>query len=251
MIGFTVPCQKRISEYFDDLFEEARVYVINGYTVSDCYCCDYCNASITDDWYYCNCCNRDMCMMCYEETSDEIAIQNGAQNYKLREKALNWCKSKNSIVIRKKIPDISWHRCDFCKKNMLSECRTFFYRNCEIDCDMCEKCFYLEKNKSEIEKNKLIKYDVDNMCNMTNFGSMLNWIPLFYTNNFKSMVLINSNPNDTNYKKLCLSTLDNHDRLGYFIIDDSLDELLSELEKINNVVNEIISNIKNSKIEKY
>ena len=55
--------------------------------------------------------------MCYEETSEEVALKNGAQNYKNREEALNKCRASNKIEPRNIyniITPIEGRTCDLC-----------------------------------------------------------------------------------------------------------------------------------------
>src|SRR3989338_10456616 len=56
------------------------------------YNCDYCWALIKGPSYYCQHCRLDMCELCYGETSEEIALHNGAKNYWSRATRLDTCR---------------------------------------------------------------------------------------------------------------------------------------------------------------
>ena len=60
--------------------------------------CDYCRYPIfnlqQDAYYFCNLCKLYMCKLCHEETSEEKAISNGAQNWKKRKDKLSECRQQ-------------------------------------------------------------------------------------------------------------------------------------------------------------
>ena len=87
-----------IKDYFSDILDENyRIQHLNGLQTGldmFCYYCDYCNTSLLGEndervkYYYCNDCRIDMCTLCFEEKTEEIAIKNGAKNYIKRQAQL-------------------------------------------------------------------------------------------------------------------------------------------------------------------
>lgn len=229
---------------------DLRIYVFNGARVIDykyggCYC-DYCRTEVdTSNYYYCYHCYSDMCNYCYEETNEEIAIKNGAKNYASRAKALNKCRSCN--LIKERITPVIYN-CDICEKTIDDSIGRYTVKeNNEHTYDICFKCYNEDNNgcKVQVEKRgmKFYKYESEREkypFYYTDFGSMLNWIPIITDDLGKNCtdygnIFINLNPDDKNYKKICLQSCDDHARCGYFILYDeehTLDNILKMLKEI-------------------
>lgn len=235
-----------ILAYFEELLDEdIRVKVINGIHIID-YCssyyCDYCKTRISDNWFYCNHCNKDMCKCCHEETSEEIAIKNGAKNYKVREADLNKCRSCKLIEPRNiyniVIPGASC--CDLCNEHIVD---SNFYstklKETNSSYDICENCYQISVEvRNIVETKSMILIDINDKSNYyfgyTGFGSMLYWFPIIYDTD-ECCVLMNLNPEDPNYGKICLKGCDSHGRFGYFIIRDEKYDLHKVLERLKEI----------------
>ena len=223
--------------YFIDTEEPLRIDNIDCIPLNNevnGYYCDYCNTRITDNWFFCYHCYKDMCKRCYEET----AVKN---------ETINYCKSTNKVIPRNlhNLPVMSKY-CDVCSERI----KTDIYYTDKLDSgteyidtyDICNTCYENNKNDAVniITEQNMIKIDKTdkkfyafNYCNM---NSMLYWIPVISSaHEPKCYVLINLNPDDVNYKKICLSSADNHCRQGYFIVRDdnyTLDKIVDELKDI-------------------
>ena len=243
----TINTSESILKYFNDLInnsDDMRITVLNGIKLEfeyNSYYCDYCKTSINDDWFYCYHCYNDMCKMCNEEKSEEIALKNGSINYKNREKKLNECFVCNKIVSRNiyYLNSSCNYYCDLCNNDIID---THYYstKNKNYNSyDICLPCVELNpKAKEEVETKsmKLIdKNDKNNInFNHTDFNSMLDWFPIVSDTGYCS-ILMNLNIHDKNYKKLCLQSCDNHGRMGYYIIQNEkydLNEVLKRLKEI-------------------
>lgn len=105
--------------FFNDI-TEMRIKMINGAPTNpeqgDSIYCDYCDHSVRPEgldyktpfaYYRCGgSCNLDMCELCFTETSEEIAISNGAKNYAKRAEKLQRCQ-KHLHLRRIEIPNRS------------------------------------------------------------------------------------------------------------------------------------------------
>lgn len=235
-----------ILEYFNDILNNhMRIQVINGIYVYDnisTYYCDYCNTEINDNWFYCVHCNKDMCKLCYEETSEEIALKNGAQNYKKREKKLNECHSYKQIKPRNMyniITPIYIRTCDLCNQR-INVCDNFYSIKDEYDTyDICYGCYQNNDDaKSIIETKSMSLIDVNDKSNYyfnhTEFGSMLYWFPIV-SDIDGCNVLMNLNPDHVNCGKICLMSSDDHGRCGYYIIRDETYDLQRVLQRLKEI----------------
>lgn len=237
-------------EYFNDILNlnnsGMRIKVIDGLHLDQSYkyyYCDYCNTHITDDWFYCNHCNKDMCKMCYSETSEESALKNGALNYKKRENQLNLCHSSKQIEPRNLYnifrPDTDWRGCDLCEKQITANNSYYSDKETENSYDMCLDCYESNPDAKNIIKDKsmgLIDINSTNCCfTYTGFGSMLYWFPIITDLETNCQVLMNLNPNDDNYGKLCLQSCDCHARNGYYIIKNDTYNLQKVLQRLKEI----------------
>jgi hypothetical protein len=229
-----------ILEYFKSLLKgEIRICALNGimlYTKGSNYYCDYCRGETSGDWYYCYNCRKDMCKLCYEEINEEVALKNGAKNYKLREHLFKKCRDCHIIEPRLIYNiDTNIHKvCDLCE-NKINETHYSLkdYRN---TFDICIDCFNSKDLAKENVKTKgmnLIEiYPKDFLFYHSDFKSMLYWVPVLECNYYR--ILINLNPEDKNYNKICLQGCDDHCRCGYFILKDgsTLNIILQKLQNI-------------------
>lgn len=178
-----IETEETILNYFNNLLDDyTRLYVINGLFLCNYYndvkyICDYCQAPIKDNnWYYCYYLFKDMCNMCYEETSEEIALKNGAKNYKKRENLLNTSRMHNKLEQRSlaNINNIIYS-CDLCKKTIKNN----YYSNENIynSYDICMNCYETHNDAKKIIEEKNMKLIDINMKSyyfeLTDFGSML------------------------------------------------------------------------------
>jgi hypothetical protein len=232
-----------IREYFESLCDN-DLKVFNGIRLNSCpgnYCCDYCSSFVTNKYfYYCSHCYKNiyMCVFCYEEVNEEIAIKNGAKLYKQREPFLNECIKHNQFHLRN-MTNVSYDDdriCDLCN-DPIDNYETRFAN--DDDFDMCMKCYTdRDDSKDTIKALKLNFIDKTSKeyfaFNCTDFNSMLYWIPIVKDNS-GCHILINLNPDDKNYGKLCLHSVDNYYNHGYFIIYNetiTLEILLKKLKDI-------------------
>jgi hypothetical protein len=82
-------------DHIGENYIDTRIkYIDNEYTQECDYgWCDYCKNSIDDvsNYYRCYSCAKDMCLLCFEEKTEDIAIKNGAKNWHQRKDALLEC----------------------------------------------------------------------------------------------------------------------------------------------------------------
>lgn len=208
---------------------DGRVVSINGLRLYDeYYYCDYCRSFPLDlrsspldlsSSYYCYDCNKDMCNLCFSETSAEIAEQNGAMNYHLRENDLMECRNHD---LRRSI-DRRRSCCDICEKEIPLMYPEHYYLEGE-DYDICGACYIIGNNVRN--KDDLIKIDGD-----IKFGSLYDWIEIF-SDSDGNAVLCNLNPNSNYYKKSAFLAVDNHGRSGYYISDNmDISRLIDEYKE--------------------
>lgn len=246
---FKVETPETILSYFEDLLNDddsmARIQVVNGLHLEDmcnAYYCDYCKTSIKDNCFFCCHCNKDMCKMCYEETSEEVALANDAKNYKRREESLNKCRTLNKIVPRNIyyiITPNDYRSCDLCN-NSVTIRDNFYSIKTEryATYDICTNCYKTSDDARNIVETKSMQLiDVNDKSNYyfsyTGFGSMLYWFPIIVDAE-DCRVLMNLNPEDKNYGKICLQSCDDYGRFGYFIADETyeLHRILQRLKEI-------------------
>ena len=244
---------ENIKSYFKDILDEnaLRISDINGLRTSldmKSYLCDYCHHSLLGNrmfYYYCRDCKIDMCSLCFMEKTEEIAIANGAKNYKKRKKALQRCFNGHNIQKR----DIgSMHSilmydclsCDTCNNNInfVNGETINYYSNRIQNIDMCEECGEKDENKSIIKDKKLIYTTQSGDHNTNNgtfdyfgFGSLFDWIPVIIDEE-DNAVLLNCNPDSPNYNKVAFNSIDDHGRQGYdydnkLILEEAIEKLKS------------------------
>jgi hypothetical protein len=241
-----------IKSYFVELIDidnDLRITVTNDINLSlnyntISYSCDYCKDIIIKNWFYCFHCHKDMCNLCYSEVNEEIAIKNGAHYYKEREKQLNLCRSNNLLIPRDIYMSIKKY-CDICKKNLKYNQYIYNkYIDYQTPYDICEDCHSNKEFVKEIIKNdaELKLYNYKYIFDYSNLNSLLYWIPIIKDTN-NNMILINLNPEDINYKKICLVSCDNHGRSGYYLLN-KLDDF-DNFENINMTIEAILLELNN------
>lgn len=229
---FTICDMKSIKQYFKSFTDETvDVSVIEGFRLDTyaSYFCDYCITPIQDQAYYCYHCHKDMCLLCHSETSEEIALKNGAKHYHKRKDALDLCRAQNKLKPRSFTKIGLCVRCDVCRKYVDDDKRYYSKSNGDNSYDVCLEC-YDEKKHSDLVL--LDKEDINSYAfGKTNFESMLYWFPVIIGKE-NTKVLININKDSANFNKVCLSADDDHDRSGYYMIEYTLDETIAALNKI-------------------
>lgn len=220
-----------IKEHFGELLD-TRLRIVNGYNL-DVWCfglyCDYCRVSkIEGKYYYCKDCCKDMCVLCFGETSEEVALKNGAKNYTDRKDVLETCR-KHNLVERETTLIFN---CDECKES-IDESR---YSNIKevgaLECeDICMKCKDTEEGKKLITEKNLIKTEAIRIIDMTDFGSYFDWVPVLRDEEEYDTVLMNLNSDSPYHNQLCLMSVDDHGRCGFYTINESLEEIVPILER--------------------
>ena len=139
-------------------------------------------------------------------------------------------------------------RCDYCRARIKSgsiyECR-----KCRTD--MCELC--LAETSEEIAKangsskwherkdkveacraHGIHKFPFPECHEYTaqDFGSMLDWIPVLSDGEDGNRVFLNCNPESTQKGKVAICASDNHGRCGYFIVDQSLQQVMDFVQSV-------------------
>lgn len=204
---------------------KCRITNVNGALCNswDYYRCDYCNSYGEDTAWYCLDCHKDMCKLCYSETSEEIALANGAKNYHERKDALEKCRS-HRLVEKKKY---NARRCNSCDDEVINK----YYTNTEKV--VCFKC--------SLKDNTLIKdltFVDQDMSTWLYFGSMMDWIPIIKDYGFdevedgENMILYNINKDSPYYEKYCLAAMDDHGRTGFFITNLNLQEIMDKIKEL-------------------
>lgn len=199
-----------------------------------------------------------MCKLCYSELNEEIAVKNGSVNYKKREQ-LNLCRGQNLLIPRDIYMSIKKF-CNICKEGNIKYDTCIYSKYIKdyihsygiYSYDICEECFSNKEDVKQILKTdsefKLYKYKY--IFDYSGFNSLLYWVPLLEDTN-SNLVLINLNPEDENYKKICLVSKDDNGRYGYYILNkleglDSFENINTTIETILVELNNIIQENKNN-----
>jgi hypothetical protein len=220
-----------VLHYFTDVLQQnVRIMVINNNYTSYESVCDYCHDfySIENKYYYCANCYKDMCTLCYDETSEEIALQNGAKNWRLRKDILDICRKQH--VVKEKHKNM-FPFCDGCssKLNIIIP----FYSNRVKDIDYCVKCCKSDIiDKYDLLKKFVTQADIEEY---NNFGNILDWVPLYmeFPEDEEAYMLQCLNPENKFYKRIALACSDDHGRFGFYTCNqtDTLSLLLDEYNK--------------------
>ena len=202
-----------LQEYYEGL-SDSRISNINGQQFMDpedsCYSCDYCKQLLeNDNRYICNYCHTDMCRLCFEETTEEIAIKNGCKNYHLRKDKLNKCQNGHDLVEVKPNVDI------------------FELTNFGNLVDWVPIYTLKKPTKSEVVQycdDNNIKYKSDDLDENIETEYMF--------------VHQNLNKDSDNFQKFGLSTIDDHGRFGIYSAThiNSFNNLKQNIEKHYNTM---------------
>lgn len=214
---------KYISKYFENILAgHERLICFNGINLDgDGIICDFCyNVIYNKPSFFCYHCYGYVCNSCYEKPVF------------LKCKQINNMKS----ILINTIIEPSDRMCDLCNEDI--DLLTNRYASCD-GCDVCMECYENNSDAQQLVKEKdckLIDIDCrDNyVFNYTDFGSIMNWVPII-ADNWHCHILMNLNPEDKNYGKLCMQSCDDHGRFGYYIIYDesvTLDTLLDKLKTL-------------------
>lgn len=233
--GTTFMTNEDIDKYFNMVLnDDARVSEINGLRTNmfcDAYYCDYCpNAYCGYEFYHCYNCYKDMCKMCFEETTEEIAKSHGATKWHLRKDNLAECRVHDIDLIN--IMCAAGY-CEICNERVAPCNTTFMYKNDDEGSDVCVDCY---QKLSEEDRNGYILTSMAKIYDNTKFGSVMDWIP-FCQNTMFDYLLVNRNKDSINYLRFACAATDNHGRSGYFILPQNT-TYNSLLESINTLHNE-------------
>lgn len=240
-------------EYFNSILnDDMRIKIINGIPTNfdyECLYCDYCGSSIgslnkeneiSNGYWRCWCCQKDMCNLCHSEINETIAAQNGAQNYHLRKDKIQTClgisNEGNPHKMQKRSNEnFALRCCDLCNEEI--DITDKFRWSEDIlnynSKDICQKCSNTPNGMHHILLWKMQEIDMNktlnSIWNNCEFGSMMDWIPIYKDDEY-NMILINCNPNSPYHNEICLVACDDHGRSGYFTIKVDLNVLLEGME---------------------
>ena len=236
-----------IFDYLNDMIDDGhRIKNING--EEDFLYCGHCPGDIFNPWgcnggsplyFYCYDCHKLMCLTCYGETSEEIALKNGAKNWAKRKDSLEACRGHD---LQKRIIKGITRVCDSCDEKCNED--PVYYTNVKDDLDACIKC--VEEGKIDIVKLNLEKVEKRDPVNqrelekMDHFGSFLDWVPLFMDTDVQDYILYCANPESILFKRCALACGDNHGRMGFFTCTekDTIDVLVDEYKETQKKCND-------------
>lgn len=258
---FTIETKDSVAGYFNDILEgNIRICLINGvrveYSEWASYNCDYCRAEITGEYYYCYHCNKDMCMLCYEEVNEAIAILHGAKKYHERRDALDACREASRMGKRNtEMCRENDRLCDLCSE-LIGENINFYSTFEDGKCfDICSDCYANDKQnaRNTVEQKKMALYDTESILSylfgQTDFESMMYWFPVL-TDTESCRVLVNLNVDSKNYNKVCLQSSDDHGRCGYYVVNLELEDIIQRLKDITDTVPDLCTTHHSSPIHR-
>ena len=226
--GLDVVNEQDVINYLQYLMVgDCRIMSVNGvYADPWCMSCDYCgNSLVIINAYYCYDCQKDMCAECFSETSEEIALENGAKNWHLRKDTLEKCRNGHELETRNLVNSL---QCDECGSDIGYQT---FYSNRDIDYDVCKDCYTPEivREHDLVENEAMSKEKVEKM---NHFGNILDWVPLYLETqeDEPAYILQCLNPENTYYGYFAFACCDDHGRYGYYTCkkNTTLDSLLDE-----------------------
>ncbi len=200
--------------------------------------CSYCKIDLNrkDDYHHCYDCDKNMCKLCFEETSEEIAINNFLDIWRSRKDKVKACRQHelSSVKLTRGIPikdseGMSFRNCDVCEKYFDVNVDKYLYFDGKTDYDMCETCADTEDGQNIIKEKKLEKTEFNLCVDVTDFGSMCDWIPLYVDDG--NTIYMCLNKDSKHYRKIALSSTDDHGREGYFMVRKIEHDLAYILEK--------------------
>lgn len=209
--------------------------------------CSYCNANINNNteptplhdasYYYCLDCQSIMCPLCHSETNYKIAFEHkvNMQKFSKRLNSILECTNKHEMTYIPASSIILPCTCDICKKyinlfheNHISDSLQIYsfgknsirwYLDREKDRDVCSQCSNDFEGQEFIKKHNLKLYNFKPVCDYLNFGSILDWIPI-YVSSLTDFILYNLNVDSPYYKRLAYC----HNNSGFYIntIDENI-----------------------------
>jgi hypothetical protein len=239
--GFTVYSLDKVVEYFNCIInDQVRIHGINNMDLDkSTFSCDYCLSFINYKLYTCQECNKMMCPLCFSETSEEIALKNGAKNYQSRKDELNKCQQNHKLTETYPTENVVCDNCN--EKPKESEYFSNVTRDYGDRSDLCLICSQTNEGKELIKDNNLTKR-TNYLSNVwTEFGSLFDWIPIYSEDETDALIRKNLNSRSNNFGKFCLSCVDDHGRQGYNVTNLSLDIIVS---KLNNFITQFKSQFK-------
>jgi len=208
--------------------EAIRISCINGYTFFSTDCCNYCCCELVSKdsscCYYCLHCFKNMCYLCYVETSEDIAKKNRAKYYHTRKDEIENCR-KSGLLRERRTDVMERVTCDECHKGITGD---MFYTSSDEDYDVCEECFSSSVSSHLSRRREMHLTENRRVVDQLEFGSMLDWVP-FYRDDDENIVAKNCNPLSEYFGKVCIILFDDHSRGGFFVIQHCLQQVIDYL----------------------
>ena len=194
--------------------------------------CNYCGTNIrknntikngcatleNNSYYYCFDCFKTMCPLCKSETNSVIAAKHKAnlEKYEKRQPEILKCLQHNLKFIPAFV-STGECTCDVCSNNInllsqnfmdgnsdfhvLGKMGTKWYYCRNSDIDVCMNCSETDKGKIVIEKHNLKAGYFRPICDYLNFGSIMDWIPIFVSQN-TDYILYNANKSSPYFQRV-------------------------------------------------
>lgn len=229
--NYKITTLENIYDHFATFLDnDLRVRVINNVSLdSDMReldtICGYCRTS-QNGYRFCTECKKNMCKLCWEEKTEEIAKANGAKKWKKRKDALLLCFGHQEKMEYTKTPKV---KCDVCR-DLSTEKPGLWKHNRVSDKDLCPECTTKPAAEDIIKNSSDDWFTAEHLDESTrlDFGSFLDWVPVLCHEDGDA-VFYNINPDSEHYHKALLRVVDNHSREGYFVVDKSLDDIIEEI----------------------
>ena len=219
--------EKDIIEYFTHLIKGwFKIHNINGEEES-MFCC-HCSRSIERGkdlfHYYCYGCHDLKCAECVTDTKKVLSVDNETENI------LKTCENHKFTRRNTNIKVTEYRVCDNCDE--ICENDKDYYTNGNYDaCSKCVTSGKIDVDEMNLKKvEKQYELSQEELEYMDHFGSILNWVPLYYDENLHESILYCANPESSLYKKCALSCLDSLGRKVIYTCqdEDNLENLAKE-----------------------
>lgn len=207
-----------------------------------------------ESYYYCSTCQNAMCPLCYTETNYHIAFQHKV-NMKQFEKRLPRvldCIENHDMIYISADSIITPCKCNLCNttinifsNNKISESLNIYgfsknviqwYSNRSNDYDICMNCSLNTDGKVVIQKNNLKIINYKPICDLLDFGSILDWIPV-YVSNSSDFILYNLNTESHHYKRMAYCHNNNGFHISYMDENISLDSEMDIIKMESRILN--------------
>ena len=212
-----------------------------------------------------------MCMLCYSETDETKAKENGAKNYEERREKLEKCRD-HQLVKRNNLwnmnrsfccdattletadkchgvsPEFILDKHRYSNINGINLSEHVTWADVEVK-DICIFCAKTEHGQQFIKDNNLELIDNLGTSDLSGFGSMLDWIPILQSEE-GDFVLYCANSDNPEYKHITFVSCDDHGRIGFYSCVDEFnaDKLIEELKNHQSKLEDFIKNEKNGKM---